>query len=326
MYTIDLFTRLDKLGTGARIRGIFMGLFGYADDLALLCNTVEGLQRMLDETAEYASDLNVNFSTNVVVEKSKTKSMVFGGGKTDELLKPIILNGKPLPWVRRVKYLGTTITNEFNILEEDIASKKAKFFDNSNSLLQEFKSAHPYVKAQINSIYNGSVYGSNLYNMESVMFKQLINSFNTATQAIWDIPHETHKYLVGELSAGHMLTNIIANKIGFYQRLRHSHKLTVRLLYQIAARDLRTTTGSSLRYIRNVGIDLGLLNYESDILGIDVKRFKSMHRHVNIPDEENYRVGVLTDLLDLRTQFSYFEDDQFAREEIEAMIRDVCVT
>ena len=78
LYTSDLFGILQK-GPGARIRGIYYGLFGYADDLALVCNTVGGLQIMLDATSSYAADHNIMFSTNAVIEKSKTKGMIFGG-------------------------------------------------------------------------------------------------------------------------------------------------------------------------------------------------------------------------------------------------------
>ena len=161
----DLFCILD--------RGIFFGLFGYADDLALLSSTVSGLQRMLDITAEFARNHNIIFSTNTVIEKSKTKVMVFGHNRKNDPLKLMYLDGKHLPWVRRIKYLGTIITNEFYMLEEDIASKRAKFIEFSNSIIQEFKYAHPSVKSAINSIYNGSVYGANLYNLESKMCQQL---------------------------------------------------------------------------------------------------------------------------------------------------------
>ena len=325
MYTTELFNILDKLGCGARIRGIFFGLFGYADDLALMSNTVEGLQKMLDETAEYARAHNINFSTNEIIEKSKTKSMVFGGRKGNVPEKSMMLNDKPLPWVKRVKYLGTIITNDHDKLKEDVGSKRAKFIDNANSLLQEFRSAHPCIKSQINMIYNGSVYGGNLYELEGTMCKQLFNSFNVSIRTIWELPRQTHRYIVGELAGGHMMSNMISNKINFYRRLESSHKVPVRLLFKLAARDLRTTTGKSLKLIQNVGIDLGLIGFDSDVLCIDVKRFKSLHRQVSIPEDEKYRLGVLSDLLGLRTQFKYFKDDQFVIEDIEDMIEDICV-
>ena len=53
VYTSELFDILDKCGDGARIDEIYYGLFGYAYDLGLLSNTLEGLQRMLRVTEVY---------------------------------------------------------------------------------------------------------------------------------------------------------------------------------------------------------------------------------------------------------------------------------
>ena len=236
------------------------------------------------------------------------------------------LNGQYLPWVKRIKYLGTIITNDFDKLEEDISSKRAKFIDNSNSLIQEFKYAHPSIKSAINTIYNGSVYGANLYNIESKMCQQLISSFNIATRAIWELPRETHKYICGELAGRHMLTNMITNKVGFYRRLESSSKPAVRNLFSKVKSDLRTCTGLSLRYVRNVGIEAGLLNYENDPLSLDIRAFRGVHRQVPVPTEERYRLSVLSELLSLKTQFSYFEENEFENNEIDAMIEDICVS
>ena len=54
LYTSDLFEILEDNGNGdgLRIEEDYHGIYGYADDLGLLSNTVMGLQRMLDKTAE----------------------------------------------------------------------------------------------------------------------------------------------------------------------------------------------------------------------------------------------------------------------------------
>ena len=78
LYTNELFKLLEEAGDGGRIRGIFYGLFGYADDLAIVCNTLPGLQRMISITSQYAASHNIVFSTNPIIAKSKTKSMAFG--------------------------------------------------------------------------------------------------------------------------------------------------------------------------------------------------------------------------------------------------------
>ena len=326
LYTSDLFKILSKLGPGARINSLYYGLFGYADDLALLCNSVSGLQEMLNATAKFAEEYNIEFSTNDIIAKSKTKGMMFAKKKENDPKHKMMLKGKELPWVTKIKYLGTIISNSHNKLEEDIASKRARFIDNCNSLLQEFKYANPLVKSKINTIYNGNVYGSNLYDMNCDIWKQLINSFNVATRTIWGVPRETHRYIVGELAGRHMLTNMFTNRIGFYKRLENSHKINVMSLFRTAANDLRTVTGSSLRKIRNECVELGLLNDDSNTLSLDIGQFRKSHRQCQVPENESFRISVLSDLLGLRTEYAYFEDDQFVLDDIENMIEYICVS
>ena len=75
LYTSELFGILDKCGAGARIDELYYGLFVYADDLGLLSNTLEALQRMLETTEAYAKVHNIEFSTNEIIEKYKTKAV-----------------------------------------------------------------------------------------------------------------------------------------------------------------------------------------------------------------------------------------------------------
>ena len=46
-YTDELINRLQKSGVGCRIGKQFYGGFGYADDIHVLCPTINGLQKMI---------------------------------------------------------------------------------------------------------------------------------------------------------------------------------------------------------------------------------------------------------------------------------------
>ena len=118
---------------------------------------------MLDIASEYARSHDITFSTNEIIAKSKTKAMVFSNEKKKGIPANLMLNGKPLPWVNVYKYLGTMVTNELEMLEYDIGVKRAKYVENANALLQEFRWAHPAILTRINEVYNSSIYGLNLY-------------------------------------------------------------------------------------------------------------------------------------------------------------------
>ena len=54
-----------------------MGIFGNADDYILLAFSRNGLQNMVNVCEQFANLFSMKFSTNNVVEKSKTKCKIF---------------------------------------------------------------------------------------------------------------------------------------------------------------------------------------------------------------------------------------------------------
>ena len=239
LYTKDLFNLLEKTG-GPRIGGEYFGVFGYADDLALFSNSRSQLQTMLDITEKYATEYNIKFSTNAVIAKSKTKGMVFGMQKGESIPENLILNGKKLPWVDEIKYLGTLVTNEFEVLEKDINTKRARYITNANTLLQKFSWTHPSIKCRINSIYHGNIYETNLYPLKSNALNMLFNSHTVAVRIFFDIPRTSHRYLAAKIGGRHLKTQILSNKINFFKRLELNSKRAVVTLFNIVKNDMRT--------------------------------------------------------------------------------------
>ena len=51
-----LFDLISRSGSGFRIGSFYAGVYGYADDLLLLCPSRSGLQEMVDIAYNYAKD------------------------------------------------------------------------------------------------------------------------------------------------------------------------------------------------------------------------------------------------------------------------------
>ena len=81
-----------------------------------------------------------------------------------------------------------------------------------------------------------------------------------------------------------------------------------------------------MRLLGTTGVRLGLISNDDDPLDMNIGVFRRVHRQVEVPDSEQYRLSVLGDLLSLRTQFKYFEDNQFDIDEINVMIENICVS
>ena len=116
IYINGLIVCLRRSGLGCSIDRFYFGVLGYADDLLLLSASRSGLQAMVSLCEEFAIQKKLKFSTNIDVNKSKTKCIIFTLLKQYRRnIAPIILNGNPLPWVDRVQHLGNTLDHSNNM-------------------------------------------------------------------------------------------------------------------------------------------------------------------------------------------------------------------
>ena len=100
-----------------------MPVSGYSDDDFLIAPSLTALKGMMTISDELFNEHGLSFSTDPIPAKSKTKFIAWLIEKRD--LPEMRLAGNLLPWVSQVKHLGMTLTDEKNILEKDLAIKRA---------------------------------------------------------------------------------------------------------------------------------------------------------------------------------------------------------
>ena len=61
--------KLRECGLGCHIGGVFVGAFGYADDVIILAPSRLALQKMLDICENFATEHSMQFSTNKPLKK-----------------------------------------------------------------------------------------------------------------------------------------------------------------------------------------------------------------------------------------------------------------
>ena len=129
VYLDDLLTELRALQLGCHIGGWWYGALGYADDLILLAPNREVLQKMLVVCERYGAEHNLVFSTDPVPKLSKTKCIYFCGRNGNvKYPAPVILDGKPLPWVDHAVHLGHVLHQSVS-MERDCHRARAGFID-----------------------------------------------------------------------------------------------------------------------------------------------------------------------------------------------------
>ena len=193
LYVDELLVELRALGIGCQVAGVYMGAFGFCDDLLLLAPTRDGMQIMLDTCHRFALKYNLQFSTEPNPAKSKAKC-IFVCGQARKLGKPepLALDGKDLPWVESAHHLGH-ILHESGSMDQDLKVKRAAFIDESTKVREAFNFASPCEVLRAVKVYVGSHYGSNLWHLGSdlkVSTSQLENLFKADMAAF-----KVHPYL-----------------------------------------------------------------------------------------------------------------------------------
>ena len=315
-YMDKLFSLLKSSGSGCKLGHYYAGVHGYADDLLLLCPSRSGLQEMLDIANQYATNHRISFSTNVIPRKSKTKGIIFSDRSLKFSPAPIKLNGVPLPWVEHSKYLGNRLTSKMDGFSSDIKEKRAQFITRNCELNQEFSFAHPAVKCKMNGIYNSSFPGSVLWDLSSENAKMIVNTWSVAVRHMWDLPYNSHRYLIEELSGVHASTMLICRFTNFIQSIKKSRKSAVQYLYQKVKNNLNTVTGRNIRFVVEAS---GCESIEN----IKTSELKRKLKFCESSAENDWKIKMIKEIVDLKQNVLFLDDESdvwFDNEDLESIV------
>ena len=263
---------------------------------------------MLDICKEYFDKLKITVSTNIDLKKSKTKCMAFG---IKSELAPITLNGTNLPWWEESwPHLG----HMFNMDQSphhDLLKKRAAFIGKIHSFRQEFGNIDPIVYTKLVSIYLSSFYGSNLWDLYDNVTNKLFKTWNIMIRMTFDIPRNSHKYLIEPISQNsHLKVKLIKRFINFAKALSKCDKPHIKYLHDIQQFDYRSVYGRNCKNITaESGVDSILEASHLDIA------------YESVPPEEKYRISLIQELLDMRSGKLYSE---LTKKEICSMLETLC--
>ena len=192
---------------------------------------------MLLTCENYAASHGLKFSTDPDPKKSKTRCLSFL--QNERFIKPVKLCNNDLPWVENCKHLGNIIVSSKaadngDIRSQDVKTKRARFIDKNNEIIQEFYFSHQRTLVELNCIYNSHFYGSCLWNLNSEWVEKFEKSWNIAIRKMFKLPLETHCYLIEPVSGKpHMRSLVTSRFLGFISRIRKSKKNCLRNMNMI---------------------------------------------------------------------------------------------
>ena len=319
VYLDPLLVRLRQLGLGAYIGGLFMGAVCYADDVLLIAPSRGAMQRMLYEVEMFAAEASIEFSTDPDPKKSKSKCIFVTGNKRNvEKPAPLKLCGRELPYVKEADHLGNIIT-ENGDMDKDAAIKRAAFVQSSVQIREQFKFAAPADIIKALKVHSNSFYGSNLWDLNGDKASQLYAAWNTTIKMVWNCPIQTRTYFLQQiLYCGYTSAkvDIISRYPTFFRSLLDSPGKELRVLSRLVSRDIRSTTGGNLAFIRKT---TGLNPWEAKGLGLKQRLCQS--EMVQVLEEDKWRIPYLRKLLTFRR----LSDDQETQTYIEELIQSLVV-
>ena len=310
-YVNDLFKILRKKKSGCSIQGYFLGILGYADDNLLLAPSKEALQEMLNTCDSFAKDHNLQFSTDPKPQKSKTKCLIFSTKQINEYPEKLTLGENKLPWVENGKHLGNIFENILNGRKKDNLVKRARYIQKNNEIQQEFYFCHPDVQFKINRIYNSHFTGSSLWDLFSKEATMVENTWNVSFRLMYNLPRSTHRYFVEPISGiPHIKKTLVKNFLSFIDQIKKSNKTVSKVLLETLKYDTNCTTGSNLRNI------MKLVN-KRNIDELNTTDYTEIEYH-KIPADEEWRIGVVRDIIDIRNGEASLEG--FSLKDLENML------
>ena len=233
------------------------------------------------------------------------------------ILQPVMLNRDPLPWVSRVKHLGNLLQSD-NSMSLDISQKRGKFIGKVNSLMQEFHYADPEIQTKLINVYATSFYGAGTWDIFSKGCEKLYKSWNVTIRQVFGLDWATHRYLIEHVSGClHPQVMLSSRLVSFHKSLVNSKKFPVRFLARMNEKDMRTVLGRNLN-------DIIMKCGQSNLENLSANLVKKSCRYRQVPEEESWRLPLITDLLSVRR--GHLRLEKFLVEEIEDMIHHICTS
>ena len=152
----------------------------------------------------------------------------------------------------------------------------------------------------------------------SVKAKQVFNTWSTCVKLAWGVPRATHTYLVDNLLSGgipSIRVSVLARYLKFFKSVKTSPSLEVRVIANIAAADIRSSTGNNLFNLgKEAGMNLTMDNlWEMRRVLLDLK--------TQVPISDTWRLGCLRKFLSEKYALVAMDEDT---DEIDSLIESLC--
>ena len=145
---------------------------------------------------------------------------------------------------------------------------------------------------------------------------QLVNSWSVATRHMWDLPWDSHRYMVEELGGTHAKTMLYTRFVSFIQSIGRHSKFPVQFLLNLTKKNVMSVTGKNIRHILN---ETG----QPDIFKVKISEVKKTVKLCELRREDKWKPEMIKELTNVKKGFFTLKADNDAlltNEEIQQII------
>ena len=310
IYIDGLLTKLQNNGIGCHIGQIFLGSFGYADDVILLCPSLFGIKKMIKICEDYANSFDILFNGK------KSKLLIFN--KKTDVLCNITVNGECVPECNEAIYLGHKLST---IDESEMIFEEVKNFNvRVNMFLANFSSLKSGLKNKLFKQFCCVMYGSPLWNLNSDATRSVCVSWRKSLRRIWRIPFNAHCDIVSLISNEIPMELVLLFRFyTFFKNVINSENQVIKTISEAALQNVRSTFGNNVRKIMSMletnATDLSMLSLE------EFKRIKINQWLESVKPEYFIYYDIIMEVIEMRDKNDY---DILNNHECNLLIKELC--
>ena len=258
VYTDELLRRLEIEGSGCHIMKEYFGALAYADDVALISPTLQGLQQMISVMESFCNEFSIQLNTG------KTKCLAFWRNRrVTPILQPILVNGNEIEWVEMFKYLGNFVTPDLSDTL-DIEKKRGQFVQTANHVLHAFSVVKATLKCKLIQSYCTAFYGSQVWKLNNRNIEKIRTAWNIVHRRIWRLSNVSHsRYLPILANFNNALTQVHNRSCNFLRSAKNSDNSKVRFIYDISRINTLSITSVNVDYLTTLNANDGNQNGEN---------------------------------------------------------------
>ena len=242
VYIDELLLRLQQQQLGCHIDGLYAGALAYADDVTLLCPTLDGLKKMIVTLEQFGLEFKMRFNP------TKTKCMKFAlNHKKSADIPPVIITGRQIEWVDSFRHLGAHVTYDLSDTV-DIEQKRNHFIRQANYVIHSFSACPSWLKSKLIQTYATALYGSQAWQLDNRALDRIRTAWNIVQRKVWRLPWRAHSVLLPLLAqTPNLMQQVKKRTANFIKKMEVSSNILVatvtKISYQCHSSVVQTNKG-----------------------------------------------------------------------------------